>query len=148
MNGKDDRNFSLLLVLMFYSLYYRYEPSRVTTCPLTIHALLHIASDTRHAGPLSRIWEFATERSMGVIARSVKSKRLPFAQLAETVKMREQLKAVGIRYNLIRELSLRKPRRNWKELTSKETMLREISRPTLPLVLYVAHLGQIKQQYS
>lgn len=109
-------------------LYYQYDPSRVAACPLTIHALIHIANDTRNAGPLCRIWEFVTERAMGIIARSVKNKRLPFSQLAETVKLREQLKAVAIRFDMIDKLQIRRKRRNWSHVSSAETLLPNLSK--------------------
>ncbi|PVF91126.1 hypothetical protein CPB86DRAFT_720040 [Serendipita vermifera] len=109
-------------------LYYRFTASRLSACPLTIHALIHIAHDTRNAGPLSRLWEFVTERTMGTIARSVKSRRLPFSQLAETVKVREQMKTIAIRYNLPRELSIKRTRRDWSSLSGTECMFPEINK--------------------
>lgn len=127
MNGDIGWYFYHYYAHQTHRLYYQYDSKRVTACPLTIHALLHIASDTRHLGPLSHIWEFATERSMGSIARSVKNKKLPFAQLAETVKVREQLKMVMARYRLAKELSISRTRRDWGKLSSKEQMILEIS---------------------
>jgi len=109
-------------------LYYRYDYDRLSACPLTIHALIHIPNDTRNAGPLSRIWEFVTERVMGLIARSVKSKRFPFSQLARGAKKMEQIKMVAMKYQLEDELNLRRKRRDWSVLGADEEMLLHISK--------------------
>ncbi|KIM19970.1 hypothetical protein M408DRAFT_311094 [Serendipita vermifera MAFF 305830] len=111
--------------------YYRYEMDRISTCPLTIHAIIHLVSSTRHAGPLSRIWEYVTERFMGKIARSVTSRQYPFSQLSETVKKWEQVKVVAIRYGLEKELFLADERRNWSILGKQETMIPEINDTTV-----------------
>jgi hypothetical protein len=100
---------------------------RISACPLTLHAMIHLASDTRNAGPLSRIWEYVTERFMGRIARSITSRQYPFSQLAETVKRTEQIKVVALRYGLEDQLKLERTRRDWSRLGAQETMLLDIS---------------------
>lgn len=100
---------------------------RISTCPLTIHALIHLAGTTRHAGPLSRIWEYVTERFMGKIARNVTSRQYPFSQIAESVKKQEQLKTIAIKFGLEEELFQANERRDWSVLGQQETMALEIS---------------------
>jgi len=112
----------------FYRLYYRYDEDRLPACPLTIHAFIHIPNDTRNAGPLSRIWEFVTERIMGLIGRSIKSKRYPFSQLAKSMKKMEQLKLVAMKYELWDFLKLDNRRRNWDKLQGDEIMYPDISK--------------------
>jgi hypothetical protein len=64
---------------------------------------------------------------MGLIARSVTNKQYPFSQLASTVKQIEQLKTVAMRYGLEDALDFSPPPRDWSELSSTETMFRDIS---------------------
>lgn len=101
---------------------------RTSTCPLTIHALIHLASDTPQSGPLSRIWEYVTERYMGKIARNVTSRRYPVSQIAETVKKQDQMKTVATKFGLEKELFLAGKRRDWSVLGSQETMIPTISK--------------------
>jgi hypothetical protein len=63
---------------------------------------------------------------MGNIARSVRSKRLPFAQINETVKLREQLKTVVNRYDIKNDLQATRKRRDWSVLSRAERMFQEI----------------------
>jgi hypothetical protein len=83
-----------------FRLYYQYEYSHLSACPLTIHALIHIPNDTRNAGPLSHIWEFSTERIMGLIAQSVTNKQCPFSRLSKNVKKMEQIKLTTMKYGV------------------------------------------------
>lgn len=99
----------------------------ISTCPLTIHALIHIAGSTRHCGPLSCIWEFVTERFMGKVTRNVTSRQYPFSQIAKTVKKGEQLKTVAMKFSLEEKLFQADERRNWSVLGSQEQMILEIS---------------------
>lgn len=108
-----------------FRLYYRYDYDRLSACPLTIHALIHIPNDTLNAGPLSRIWEFVSERIMGLIARSVTSKRFPFSQLSRNVK---KIKMVAIKYGVEDQLHLHRNRRDWSVLGAHEEMLLHISK--------------------
>ena len=101
---------------------------RISACPLTIHALVHIAKSTRHCGPLSRIWEFVTERFMGKVARHVTSRQYPFSQIAETIKKGEQLKIVAMKFGLEEKLFQTDRRRDWSVLLSQEWMIPEISK--------------------
>jgi hypothetical protein len=122
---------------MVYRYYYRYKIGRISTCPLTMHAIIHLVSSTRHAGPLSCIWEYITERFMGKIARSIKSRQYPFSQLAETVKKGEQIKVLAIKYGLEKELFLTDKRCNWSVEGKQERMIPEISKYTVNYSMWV-----------
>jgi hypothetical protein len=48
-------------------IFYQYNKSRLSTCPLTIHALLHITDGIDAAGPVWCYWSFAMEQFCGTI---------------------------------------------------------------------------------
>ncbi|CCA75912.1 hypothetical protein PIIN_09908, partial [Serendipita indica DSM 11827] len=53
-----------------------------------------------NSGPSDTQWEFAGERKMGFVARSIKSRRFPFSQLSNLILRTEQLKMARYLYNL------------------------------------------------
>jgi hypothetical protein len=61
--------------------YYRYDPLRLATCPVTVHALLHIADSILAVGPVWASWAFPTERYCGKLMRAISSRRWPFENL-------------------------------------------------------------------
>lgn len=89
--------------------YYQHNPARVATCPLTIHALLHISDGIKAAGPVWAYWAFPMERYCGTLLPAVKSRRFPFASLDQFVADHAQLNQVKLLYNLHQKLSLRGP---------------------------------------
>ncbi|KAF7297482.1 hypothetical protein MIND_00982000 [Mycena indigotica] len=86
--------------------YYQYEDSRLSACPLTIHALLHIPDDILNGGPMWTYWNYVTERYVGFIVRSSKSRRNPYASFARRLREIAQNSAIKVRYHLSRELDL------------------------------------------
>ena len=48
----------MLLLFTFARYYYQMNPERLGTCPLTIHALLHIADSILETGPVWTAWAF------------------------------------------------------------------------------------------
>ena len=81
---------------------------------LTLHEMDHFPDDILNCGPLTALWEFVTERSVGDIVRSFTSQLYPFSQLANTLIQREQLNVVQMKYpDLRHSLEYAKPRRNW-----------------------------------
>ncbi|THU87004.1 hypothetical protein K435DRAFT_822023 [Dendrothele bispora CBS 962.96] len=98
----------------FERLYYQYNPDRLSACPLTIHALLHVADSIEWCGPAWAYWSFPTERYCNRIQPAIKSRRYPWAcidiyitdyavlsiikmnyDLGETLRMQGQLGSVG-----------------------------------------------------
>jgi hypothetical protein len=88
-------------------LYYQYSPSRLSTCPLTIHALLHVVDGMEAAGPVWTYWAFPTERFCGRLLPKIRSRRHPFSNIDNSVVASAKLSQIKIMYNLDEELSLR-----------------------------------------
>ena len=66
-------------------------------CPLTIHALLHIADSIEMVGPVWTYWAFPMERYCGSLQPAIRSRRYPYASLNRYVLDRaryEHLKLV------------------------------------------------------
>lgn len=87
-------------------LYYQYNPNRVSACPLTIHALLHIPDGIEQTGPVWVSWAFPTERFCGRLLPVIKSWRHPFANLDNYVVASAQLWQIKLKYNLHEALLL------------------------------------------
>ncbi|THH16136.1 hypothetical protein EW146_g4451 [Bondarzewia mesenterica] len=68
-------------VQRFEELYYQKEPQHIATCPVTIHALLHIADSIEACGPVWAYWAFPMERYCSLIRPAIKSRKHPFASL-------------------------------------------------------------------
>ncbi|KAH7879638.1 uncharacterized protein C8R40DRAFT_1200788 [Lentinula edodes] len=87
-------------------IYYQYSPERLPVCPLTIHALLHIAPSIKATGPVWCYWAFPMERYCGAIQPAIRSRRFPFASLARYVLEDARLTQIKVFYDKIDELSL------------------------------------------
>jgi hypothetical protein len=72
-----------------------------------IHALLHIANDIRHAGPVWCYWAFAMERYCGMLANAKKSRRWPWMSINHRICDVAQLNQVKVLYHIEKELDLR-----------------------------------------
>ncbi|KAF7329188.1 hypothetical protein MKEN_00179400 [Mycena kentingensis (nom. inval.)] len=83
----------------FERLYYQYNPSRLSTCPLTIHVLLHIADGIEAAGPIWAYWAFPMERYCGRLQPYIKNRRFPFASLDGQVVAFAQLELIKVMYD-------------------------------------------------
>ncbi|KAF9256629.1 hypothetical protein L218DRAFT_975347 [Marasmius fiardii PR-910] len=77
-------------------IYYQFDPQHVALCPLTIHALLHIAPSIKASGPVWYYWAFPIER-----------RRFPFAALTRQVLEEARLAQIKVMYDVLAELSLR-----------------------------------------
>jgi hypothetical protein len=73
---------------------------------LTVHALLHIPDDILNAGPMWCYWNYVTERFVGFLVRSSKSRRNPYASFARRLRDIAQNNVIRLKYNLHRELDL------------------------------------------
>jgi hypothetical protein len=91
-------------------MFYQYDESRLSTCPLTIHALLHIADGIDAAGPVWCYWSFAMERFCGAITRGNKNRANPYTSLDRRVRDVAQLQMVKVKFGLLETLSLRQPK--------------------------------------
>lgn len=91
-------------------IYYQHNASRISTCPLTVHALLHIASGIRIMGPVWCYWAFPMERYCGKLLHAIRSRRYPYPSLDRFVTEDAQLTQIQVMYNLFDELSLKRSR--------------------------------------
>ncbi|KDQ52461.1 hypothetical protein JAAARDRAFT_138848 [Jaapia argillacea MUCL 33604] len=94
----------------YESFYYQGQPSRLSACPLTIHALLHIADSIEASGPVWTSWAFPMERYCGHLQPAIKSRRFPYACIDRHVLHSARLVQIKLVYNLRQELSLKAPR--------------------------------------
>ncbi|KAJ7745839.1 hypothetical protein DFH07DRAFT_869646 [Mycena maculata] len=94
----------------YEELYYQYDVERLPVCPLTIHALLHIAPGIKFTGPVWCYWAFPMERYCGSIQPGIRSRRFPWASLDRYVLEKAQLTQIMAIYNVFSELSLLEPR--------------------------------------
>lgn len=88
-------------------LYYQKSPSRLSTCTLPIHALLHISHSIQETGPVWCYWAFPTERYVGRLSSRLTSHRFPFAALDRIVIEDAQVTQIGAIYSMTEELSLK-----------------------------------------
>ncbi|KAF7372350.1 hypothetical protein MVEN_00095200 [Mycena venus] len=77
-----------------------YSPKRLSTCPLTIHVLLHIADGIEAAGPVWAYWTFPMERFCGRLQPYIKSRRYPFARIDGHVVAMAQLSIAKVTHSL------------------------------------------------
>ncbi|CAE7062528.1 unnamed protein product [Rhizoctonia solani] len=113
-------------------LYYQYQSSRLPTCPLTIHALLHLPMYIRKTGPLWASWSFVMERFCGQLLPAVKNRTRPYEHLDNFVQRRAQMQVVSCIYNLP---SLRKPPINYSYSNDERISSREKVYPAFPTVV-------------
>ncbi|KAL1680192.1 hypothetical protein EV122DRAFT_208322 [Schizophyllum commune] len=97
-------------VVAYERIYYQHDPRRLSACPLTIHALLHIADSIENMGPAWCYWAFPMERYCGALQPAIKSRRFPYASLDRFVVERAQLEQINAIYGTADEMALRAPR--------------------------------------
>ncbi|KAF9791037.1 hypothetical protein BJ322DRAFT_422834 [Thelephora terrestris] len=104
-------------VVEYEKIFYQCDPERISTCPVTLHSLLHVADGIEAAGPVWTYWSFVMERFCGFLKRDgVRSRRKPYASLDNRVRHVAQLHNTKIRYNLVDLLSLTGPTREGGEV--------------------------------
>ncbi|KAJ3494279.1 hypothetical protein NLJ89_g10843 [Agrocybe chaxingu] len=94
----------------YEKIYYQNKPERLSACPVTVHALLHIANSIKAMGPVWCYWAFPMERYCGRLKPSVRSRRFPYASLDRYVLEDSQLTQIKAFYDMAEELTLREPR--------------------------------------
>jgi hypothetical protein len=104
--------------------YYQYEQTRLPTCPLTIHALLHMPFYIRRTGPLWASWAFVMERFCGYLLPAVKNRVKPYAHLNNYVQRRAQMQIVSRLYDLpwLVKSRVQYTVQNGEKISSRETM--------------------------
>ncbi|PIL29487.1 hypothetical protein GSI_08429 [Ganoderma sinense ZZ0214-1] len=82
----------------YEEIYYQKDPQRLAMCPLTVHALLHIADSIEMVGPVWAYWAFAMERYCGSLQPAIRSRRYPYASLNRHVVDRARLAQLKLMY--------------------------------------------------
>ncbi|KAH9850528.1 hypothetical protein C2E23DRAFT_735077 [Lenzites betulinus] len=85
-------------VCKYERFYYQYDPQRLSACPLTIHALLHIADGIEKTGPVWTTWAFPMERYCGKLQPAIRSRRFPYASLNRYVVDQARLTQIKLMY--------------------------------------------------
>ncbi|KAJ3005166.1 hypothetical protein NUW54_g4465 [Trametes sanguinea] len=98
-------------VQKYEQFYYQYNPQRLSACPLTIHALLHIADSIVKTGPVWAAWAFPMERYCGILQPAIRSRRFPYASINRHVVDRARLTQIKLMYgsSLQDHLTLKPP---------------------------------------
>lgn len=81
----------------------------MATCPVTVHALLHIADTILATGPVWASWSFPTERYCGKLQRAIHSRRYPFRNLDRFVLKDAALTHATMKFGLQDKLKLSEP---------------------------------------
>ncbi|KAI9431721.1 hypothetical protein H4582DRAFT_1822048, partial [Lactarius indigo] len=82
----------------------------VSACPVTIHALLHIANSIKTCGPVWCYWAFPMERYCNRLKPAIRNRRSPYASMDRYVLEDAQLTQIKAIYGLSDELALRPQR--------------------------------------
>ena len=98
-----------ILTRTYYRLFYQYDISRLSTCPFSIHVLLHIADGIESAGPVWCYWVFAMEHFCGAVGQHIKNRQNPYASLDQRVQDLAQLQTVKLKYGLMDKLPSKRP---------------------------------------
>jgi hypothetical protein len=96
-------------MLVIARIYYQHKTERLSTCPLTIHALLHIADGIKAMGPVWCYWAFPMERYCGSLEPAIRSRRYPYASLDRYITESSQLRQIANLYDIASVLALRPP---------------------------------------
>jgi hypothetical protein len=93
-----------------FRIYYQNNPKRLSACPITIHALLHIADSIEEAGPVWTSWAFPMERFCGRMQPAITSRRHPDACMARYIVEHAQLTQAALVHGFTQELTLQPSR--------------------------------------
>ena len=102
-NIKGEHSFFLLCIT---SVYYQHDPTQLSICSLTIHALLHIGWDIRVASPVWTYWAFTMERHCNTLLWSIRSRCHPYTSISSFVTATAQLNQIQLLYDLHETLCL------------------------------------------
>ncbi|KAF9034253.1 hypothetical protein BJ165DRAFT_1512670 [Panaeolus papilionaceus] len=122
-------------VQQYEELYYENDPDRLSACPLTVHALLHIADSIRENGPVWVSWAFPMERHCGILLRAIRSRRHPYVSLSAFVAAKAQLKQIRLKYDLTEVLRLDRKRINNNKTIYPMYPMYQFSIPTEQTIL-------------
>ncbi|KAI0634214.1 hypothetical protein C8Q77DRAFT_1055307 [Trametes polyzona] len=93
----------------YEQIYYQHDLDRLSACPLTIHALLHIADSIEACGPVWAYWAFPMERYCGSIQPAILNRRFPYSCINCYLVDRSRLMHIKVIYNLNEQLRMAPP---------------------------------------
>ena len=89
-------------------IFYQKNPSQVSTCPITVHGLLHIADGIEAAGPVWATWAFMMEHYCCFVKRrAIQSRAHPYASIDRRILETAQLNVVLLKYGMRKKLTLK-----------------------------------------
>jgi hypothetical protein len=91
---------------IFIRIFCQHNRARVSTCPLTIHALLHIADYIEAVGPVWGSWGFPMERICQWVMRGIHNRQHPWANIDKRLITCAHLNQVKLRFHLSEVLNL------------------------------------------
>ena len=94
-------------LLLHTRLYYQHKPSHLSTCPVTIHSLLHIADGIDTCSLVLAYWAFPMEHFCGKLQGCIKSCQYPYTNLDTYIFSDAQLSIIKNKYNLHKTLIFR-----------------------------------------
>ena len=112
---------------VYIRFYYQHDPAKIATCPITIHALLHIADSIEATGPVWTSWAFPMERFCGSLQPAIKTRRHPYISISKHVTDETHLTQVQVLYDLQDQLSLKGSPRSGQWFSHPKCMLHCIS---------------------
>ncbi|KAF8268206.1 hypothetical protein EI94DRAFT_1916289 [Lactarius quietus] len=86
--------------------YYQNDASCMSTCPVTIHALLHIANSIKTCRPVWCYWAFPIEHYCNRVKPAIRNRWFPYATINRYILEDVQLTQVKAIYDLADELAL------------------------------------------
>ena len=90
VNASDIANVETAFATFLHAYYrkvYQRKRDRLAACTYTVHALSHVAQCMRWWGPLSNIWQFASECFCGLVVSRCKSHVSAAANVHEMLKL-------------------------------------------------------------
>ncbi|KAI9435658.1 hypothetical protein BJY52DRAFT_1422103 [Lactarius psammicola] len=81
--------------------YYQHDAGHMSACPVTIHALLHIADSIKTCGPVWCYWAFPMERYCNRLKPAIRNRRTPYTSIDQYVLEDAQLTQIKAIYALI-----------------------------------------------
>ena len=89
-----------------YRMYCQYSPDCLSTCPVTIHGLLHITDSIEALGPMWAYWAFPMEHYCSSLTPAVCSRCFPFPSIDRYITEQAQLTHIKMFHSLHNILSL------------------------------------------
>ena len=95
----------ILYWLFELRVYYQHNPSHLSACPMTIHALLHITDSIQANGLVWCYWAFPMEHYCRQLQPAIWSRRFPYASIDWYMVEDAQLTQIKVVHDLYQELS-------------------------------------------